>query len=96
MSKASIVEDVQKRCVKGELEITKKDVGIVLDALFDHFTDLLCEGEPARYANFGVFTRAYRKARTGKNPRTSEPVHIPAMHVVKFKPAKALKEKLNQ
>jgi DNA-binding protein HU-beta len=33
-----------------------------------------------------------RKARTGRNPRTGEPVEIPAKKVVKFRLAKACKE----
>jgi len=33
-----------------------------------------------------------RKARTGRNPRTGEPVEIPAKKVVKFRIAKACKE----
>lgn len=33
-----------------------------------------------------------RKARTGRNPRTGEPVEIPAKKVVKFRIAKACKD----
>ena len=35
-----------------------------------------------------------RKARTGRNPRTGEPVEIPAKKVVKFRIAKACKESI--
>jgi DNA-binding protein HU-beta len=33
-----------------------------------------------------------RKARTGRNPATGEPIKIPAKTVVKIRPAKAFKE----
>lgn len=35
---------------------------------------------------------AHRKARRGRNPRSGEPIRIPARRVVKFRVAKALEE----
>ena len=40
----------------------------------------------------GKFRVSQRKARTGRNPLTGEPIQIPAKTVVKFTIAKALKE----
>jgi nucleoid DNA-binding protein len=40
----------------------------------------------------GKFRVSERKARTGRNPLTGEPIQIPAKTVVKFSIAKALKE----
>ncbi len=40
----------------------------------------------------GKFKVVKRKARTGRNPATGEPIQIPAKTVVKFSVAKALKE----
>ena len=36
----------------------------------------------------------YRKARTGRNPQTGEPIKIPAKKVVKFRVAKAAKDSI--
>jgi nucleoid DNA-binding protein len=45
----------------------------------------------------GKFRVSERKARTGRNPLTGEPIQIPAKTVVKFSIAKGLKETvLNQ
>lgn len=41
---------------------------------------------------FGIFEKKIRKARTARNPRTGEAVEIPAMGVVKFRPAQSFKE----
>jgi len=41
---------------------------------------------------FGTFSKVYRKARTGRNPQTGEPIKIGACNVVKFKAGKKLKE----
>ena len=41
---------------------------------------------------FGTFSKVRRKARTGRNPQTGEPIKIKASNAVKFKPGKGLKE----
>lgn len=40
----------------------------------------------------GKLVKSQRKARTGRNPRTGEPIKIPAKTVVKFRVAKACKD----
>ena len=44
---------------------------------------------------FGTFTPTSRAARTGRNPRTGDPVKIAASKGVKFTPASAFKTALN-
>ena len=40
----------------------------------------------------GVFSLATRAARTGRNPKTGDPVQIQEKKVVKFRPANGFKE----
>lgn len=40
----------------------------------------------------GKLVLSNRKARTGRNPQTGEPIKIPAKRVVKFRVAKAAKD----
>lgn len=40
----------------------------------------------------GKLVLVNRKARTGRNPQTGEPIKIPAKRVVKFRVAKACKD----
>jgi DNA-binding protein HU-beta len=40
----------------------------------------------------GRLVKAHRKARTGRNPQTGEPIQIKAKTVVKFRVAKAAKD----
>jgi DNA-binding protein HU-beta len=42
----------------------------------------------------GKFVMVPRKARMGRNPKTRQPVAIPAKKVVKFRVAKAFKESM--
>ena len=42
----------------------------------------------------GKLVLSHRKARTGRNPQTGEPIKIPAKKVVKFRVAKAAKDSI--
>ena len=44
---------------------------------------------------FGAFSVKNRPARTGRNPRTGEPVHVEEKSVPFFKTGKELRERLN-
>jgi len=41
---------------------------------------------------FGKLVKTFRKARTGRNPATGEPLQIPAKTTVKFRVGKAMKD----
>jgi DNA-binding protein HU-beta len=50
------------------------------------------EDGKAQFVGFGSFKLVKRAARKGRNPQTGEELEIPETTVVKFTPAKALKE----
>ena len=52
-------------------------------------------GEQATICGFGTFSTASRAKRMGRNPRTSEPIEIPASKSVSFKASRALKDVVN-
>lgn len=73
-------------------ELSKKDVGEVLDKLAEMaYTEVKKNGEFA-VPGFGKLVKAHRKARMGRNPATGEEIKIAAKTVVKFKLAKAAKD----
>lgn len=69
--------------------------GAAVDAVFDAVARALAQGDKVSIAGFGVFEVRHRAARTGRNPRTGEPVHIAASKAPAFKAAKALKDTVN-
>lgn len=75
--------------------LSKKDVTSVLDGFKAVVTTSLNEGKPVTLAGLGVFKPSSREARTGRNPRTGDPVQIAASKGAKFTPAKQLKDALN-
>lgn len=67
-------------------------VSTVVDYLLEYIIDELAAGNKVKLAGFGTFEPKEQAARTGRNPRTNEPVPIPARVVPSFKPANRLKE----
>jgi DNA-binding protein HU-beta len=53
------------------------------------------QGDQLTLVGFGTFLVRKREARTGRNPRTGEPLQIPASNVPSFKAGKALKDAVN-
>lgn len=74
---------------------TKAEVKRVIDAALGLIADAAARGEDVSIAGFGKFKVKQTAARDGKNPRTGEPMTIPASRKVGFQPAKALKDKVN-
>jgi DNA-binding protein HU-beta len=76
--------------------LTAAQADIALNAVFDRIIpDQLAEGNEIAIAGFGKFTATVRDERTGRNPQTGEAITIAAKVAVKFKPASALKDKVN-
>ncbi|WP_164488933.1 MULTISPECIES: HU family DNA-binding protein [Sphingobium] len=75
--------------------VTKSEVKKIIDAALAVIADAAAKGEDVSIAGFGKFKVKQSAAREGKNPRTGEPMTIPASRKVGFQPAKALKDKVN-
>jgi DNA-binding protein HU-beta len=81
--------------VATQADITKADAGEAVEAVLDSIAGALKGGDEVRLVGFGTFSVAHRAASTGRNPRTGEPIQIPASKNPKFKAGKALKEAVN-
>ncbi|RAP28850.1 hypothetical protein C2W64_04436 [Brevibacillus laterosporus] len=73
-------------------ELTKKDAGQVVDAVFEAITGALKDGEKVQLMGFGTFEVRERAARKGRNPQSGEEIEIPASKLPAFKAGKELKE----
>jgi integration host factor subunit beta len=90
MTKAELVEEVARAA-----ELTKKDSEVIVDEVFKNIIQSLNRGEKIELRGFGSFRVRERDARRGRNPKTGDPVDIPAKRVPYFKPGKELKELIN-
>ena len=90
MNKAEFVDSVATKA-----DMSKTEAGAAVDAVLDSVTDALKNGDQVTLVGFGTFLVRKREARTGRNPRTGEPLQIKASNVPSFKAGKALKEAVN-
>ena len=75
-----------------KLELTNKQVAAFLDLLAETAIKETKKNGIFVVPGLGRLVKAHRKARTGRNPQTGEPIQIKAKTVVKFRVAKAAKD----
>jgi len=88
-----LIESVLESC-EDDLS-SKAAASRVVEAVFESIAGALEEEDDVAVAGFGKFSTANRKARTARNPINGEDVAVPAKTVAKFKPATALKKRVN-
>lgn len=87
MNKSELVAAMAKKS-----RLSRKNCEAALDAFIAATGDALKSGDKVHLVGFGTFAVKERAARSGRNPRTNEPVDIPASKQPTFKPGKVLKE----
>jgi len=83
-------------------DMSLKDAKITVDALFDArprkgiIATELDAGRKVTIAGFGTFEMRRRKARTGRNPRTGQPIQIPPSKYPAFKAGVSFKHRVSR
>ena len=90
MNKQDLVAKVAEKA-----DLSKTKAAEAVDAVIDSIKGSLKKGNSVRLVGFGTFNVAKRAATTGRNPRTGEPIKIPASKQPKFKAGKELKDTVN-
>ena len=75
--------------------MSKAETGRAVEAVIAGITETLAAGESVVLTGFGSFAVSQRAARTGRNPKTGEPVDVPASNAPKFKAGSMLKTAVN-
>ena len=75
--------------------LSKNDASKAVEGVFETISAALKKGDEVRLVGFGTFSVSKRKASTGRNPRTGEPMKIKASSQPKFKAGKGLKDAVN-
>jgi DNA-binding protein HU-beta len=81
--------------VADSAELSKAAATRAVDATIDAIVGALKSGDQVSITAFGTFLIRERSARSGRNPRTGEPIQIEASKVPSFKASKALKDAVN-
>jgi len=91
LNKAELVDIVAK-----DAATTKKDAENVINKAMETIVKAVAQGEKVTLVGFGTFEARQRKARTGRNPKTNQPLHIPAKRVPGFRVGKEFSEAVNK
>lgn len=91
MTKSELIE----RMVARQPQLGYRDVELAVKTILEHMAQTLSRGERIEIRGFGSFSLHYRPPRVGRNPKSGEPVSLPAKYVPHFKPGKELRERVN-
>ncbi len=86
MNKSELID-----AVADDSGVSKKDVGAVIDGMFDEVMKQVSKGNKVTLPGVVSFEQVDRKARKGFNPQTKEPIDIPASKAVKVTAGSKLK-----
>ena len=91
MNKSELIELVSERA-----QISKANAQIIVTTIFDSMVEAMRRGERIEIRNFGNFTMRDYKPYTGRNPKSGEPVQVPAKKMPFFKVGEGLKNLINE
>lgn len=72
-----------------------RDVERIVSTLLEEISQALSDGRRVELRGFGVFSVKVRSSRTGRNPRTGQPVNVGKKRAPFFRTGKELRERLN-
>ena len=93
MNKTELIAKTQENI---EIEVTKKDLGIIVEGVLKAIQDEVVAGGKVQLVGFGTFEVRSRSERQGRDPRTNSPITIPASKVPAFKVGKAFKSAIDK
>ena len=80
--------------IAAKTRLTKKETSQILDALTSTIMETVASGNKVVLVGFGTFEPRDRKEQKGMNPRTGQPITIPATTVPAFSAGKVFKGKV--
>lgn len=93
MNKTELVAKLAERT-----GLTQVKCGEIINTLFDGESGIISDELASRgkvaLPGFGTFGVRLKPARTGSNPKTQKPMHIPERYMPHFKASQNLKERL--
>lgn len=79
MNKSELIEATAEAA-----DISKAAAERAISSMIDEIVKAVAQGDSVTLVGFGTFKPSDRPARTGKNPKTGEPLEIAATTVPKF------------
>lgn len=92
MTKSELIEVL----VRKQAQLGYRDVELAVRTMLEHMAATLAGGQRIEIRGFGSFSLHFRPARVGRNPKSGDPVMLPAKYVPHFKPGKELRDRVNE
>lgn len=91
MIKSELIRTIGKKLS----ELQEKDVEFALNCILKQIAESLAQGERIEIRGFGSFSVHQLAPRLARNPKTGEPVSLPAKTTIHFKPGKDIRDRIN-
>jgi integration host factor subunit beta len=93
---ATLRSELIERLAELHPHLRYRDVGRVVEAIFEEIGAALARGTRIELRGFGSFANRHREARTARNPNTGAIVEVPRRRSPYFKISKLLHARLNE
>ena len=77
-----------------EVGLSRNESAQLVEAVLEHMSDALVDGEQVKISSFGTFSVRDKTARVGRNPKTGEEVPINPRLVLTFRPSHLMKDRV--
>ena len=91
MTKSELIEVLARK----QPQLAYRDIELAVKTILEYMSASLSSGERIEIRGFGSFSLHFRPARSGRNPKSGEPVSLLEKYVPHFKPGKELRERVN-
>ena len=92
MTRSELIEALSRR----QAQLTTKDIESAVKTILGEMAQSMAQGDRIEIRGFGSFSLHFHPRREGRNPKSGEPISLPAKYVPHFKPGKLLREKVNR
>ncbi len=90
MTRSELIEHIAE-----SRKLSQQDVELSVKTLLEQMSGALAQGGRIEVRGFGSFSLNYRPPRIGRNPRTGDLLGLGGKYTLRFKPGKALRERVN-
>ena len=77
-----------------EVGLSRNESAQLVEAVLEHMSDALVDGEQVKISSFGTLSVRDKTARVGRNPKTGEEVPINTRRVLTFRPSHLMKDRV--
>ena len=96
MSDGTLTRMDLSEAVFREVGLSRNESAALVEAVIQHMSDALVQGEQVKISSFGTFSVRAKTERLGRNPKTGEEVPISPRRVLSFRPSHLMKDRVSR